>query len=103
MFGVSKDKNVEENLRTWKKIRGWKEKLLLKARGRFLLGSVDQVIPTCGMLCFFTSKNIMRRTRRRALWTRKHRMLRCLNWENLCKTKINRGMGSQDFQVKYAN
>ena len=46
--------------RIWKKLKGWKEKLLLQVGHEILIEAVVQVIPTYTMSCFKLSKGLIK-------------------------------------------
>ena len=46
--------------RIWKKLKGWKEKLLLQASREILKKAVIQVIPTYTMSCFKLPKGLIK-------------------------------------------
>ena len=43
----------------WKKLKGWKEKLLSQARGEILIKTIIQAIPTFTMSCFKLPKGLI--------------------------------------------
>lgn len=88
----------------WKKLRGWKEKLLSRVRKEVLIKAVVQAIPTyligvykfpvtvvhdisSAMACFW--------------WGGKGevRKMHWLSWEKLCKPKCLGGMGFEDLAI----
>ncbi|XP_010682933.1 uncharacterized protein LOC104897695 [Beta vulgaris subsp. vulgaris] len=90
--------------RVWKKLQGWKEKLLSRAGKEVLLKAVIQSIPTYMMSlfaipdCILSEINAMcarfwwgsRGTERRMHW---------LSWEKMCLPKAYGGMGFRDLKV----
>jgi hypothetical protein len=51
MFAYLKD-------RVWKRIQGWKEKLLSRAGKETLIKAVSQAIPSYAMSCFYLTKSL---------------------------------------------
>ncbi|XP_057418946.1 uncharacterized protein LOC130713173 [Lotus japonicus] len=87
--------------RVWKKLKGWKEKFLSRAGREVLIKSVVQAIPSYVMSCFILPDGLCAdidhmisrfywggdSTRRGLHWTK---------WENLCKSKVEGGLGFRD-------
>ena len=58
-MGKSKEKTFNYlKDRVWKRIQGWKEKLLSKAGKEVLIKSVAQAIPSYAMSCFDLTKTL---------------------------------------------
>uniref|UniRef100_A0A5B7BN08 Reverse transcriptase domain-containing protein n=1 Tax=Davidia involucrata TaxID=16924 RepID=A0A5B7BN08_DAVIN len=78
--------------RVWRKLKGWKEKLLSKAGREVLIKSVAQAIPTYMMSCFKIPVAICEEINRMVsnFWwgqTGSERKLHWLRWDSLCKAK----------------
>lgn len=97
MFSYLKD-------RVWKRIQGWKEKLLSRAGKETLLKAVAQAIPTFAMSCFDLTKNLCDDISRmicRFWWAQqdKERKTHWLSWQTLSMSKENGGLGYRDLQL----
>ena len=87
--------------RVWKKLQGWKEKLLSQAGKEVLIKAVVQAIPTYTMSCFklplgFCSE--IKSLIRRFWWGQKgdRRKIHWVKWDTLCLPKKEGGMGFKD-------
>ncbi|KAK9688730.1 hypothetical protein RND81_09G007000 [Saponaria officinalis] len=85
---VERHENLKE--RVWKKVQGWKEKLLSKPGKEVLIKAVAQAIPTYMMSLFPIPEGGSSESQRKIHWWR---------WEKLCKPKACGGMGFRDMRV----
>ena len=97
VFGVLKE-------RVWKKLQGWKEKLLSRAGKEILLQSVIQSIPTYMMSLFAIPAGILDDINAmcaRFWWGARgtERKMHWLSWEKLCLPKTYGGMGFRDLKI----
>jgi len=97
MFNYLKD-------RVWKRIQGWKEKLLSSAGKDTLIKAVAQAIPTFAMSCFDLTKNLCDEISRmicRYWWAQqdKENKIHWLSWETLCSRKDKGGLGYRDLHL----
>ena len=100
---VGKNKKASFNYikeRVWKKIQGWKEKLLSQARREILIKAVVQAISTYTMSCFKLPVGLCTEIEsliRKFWWGQKgdRRKVHWVKWETLCKPKYVGGMGSK--------
>ena len=91
--------------KVWSKLQGWKEKLLSQAGREVLLKAVVQAIPTFAMSCFKLPVGLCKDIEmqiRKFWWGEREgqRKIHWKNWETLCKTKANGGMGFKNL-VKF--
>ena len=101
---VGKNKKASFNYikeRVWKKIQGWKEKLLSQAGREILIKAVVQAIPTYTMSCFKLPLGLcgdIESLIRKFWWGQNgdRRKVRWVKWETLCKPKMKGGMGFKD-------
>lgn len=73
--------------RVWKKIQGWKEKLLLKGGKEILIKDVAQAIPVYSMACFDLTKSLcdeLSSMINRYWWSQmdKENKIHWIKWEN---------------------
>ena len=78
--------------RVWRKLQGWKEKLLSQAGREILIKSVIQAIPTCTMSCFKLPKGLIMEleTLIRKFWwgyDGSNKKVHWVKWERLCEDK----------------
>lgn len=90
--------------RMWKKIQGWKEKLLSKPGKEILIKAVAQAIPVYLMACFDLSKSVCEELStmiNRYWWSQmdKENKIHWASWEKLMKTKRNGGLGFRDLHL----
>ena len=83
--------------RVWKKLQGWKEKLLSIAGREVLIKAVIQAIPTYTMSCFKLLKGLIKELEVliRKFWWRysnDSRKVHWVSWERLCEAKEVGGM-----------
>ena len=89
-----------------RKLAGWKEKLLSKARKEVLIKAVAQAIPTYTMSCFRLPDSLCEELTsmiRKFWWgqQKEEKRIAWLSWEKLCVPKSCGGMGFK--QLKYFN
>ena len=104
---VGKNKKANFNYikeRVWKKIQGWKEKLLSQARREILIKAVVQAISTYTMSCFKLPVGLCTEIEsliRKFWWGQKgdRRKVHWVKWETLCKPKYVGGMGFKDLAL----
>ena len=87
--------------RVWKKIQGWKEKLLSQAGREILFKAVVQAIPTYTMSCFKLLVGLcteMESLIRKFLCGQKgdRRKVHWVKWKTLCQAKSEGRMGFKD-------
>ncbi|XP_023892636.1 uncharacterized protein LOC112004627 [Quercus suber] len=87
--------------RIWKKLKGWKEKLLLQAGREILLKAVIQAIPTFTMSCFKLPKGLISKieTLIRKFWwgyRGEQKKIHWISWGKLCQPKKEGGMGFKE-------
>ena len=87
----------------WKKLQGWKEKLLSQARREVLIKAVIQAIPTYTMSCFKLSKGLVRELEsliRKFWWgySGDSRKVHWVCWEKICEAKEVGGMGFKEIE-----
>nr|XP_023872480.1 uncharacterized protein LOC111985081 [Quercus suber] len=83
--------------RIWKKLKGWKEKLLSQAGREILIKAVVQAIPTYTMSCFKLPKGLINEIEgliRKFWWGYhgEHKRIHWVSWEKLCLPKSKGGM-----------
>lgn len=88
--------------RVWKKINGWKEKLLSQAGKEILLKAVVQAILAYSMSVFKLPKTLCRdlsSTCAKFWWEKKASQwgIHWLSWRKLCGHKSKGGLGFSDF------
>ena len=89
--------------RVWKKLQGWKEKLLSQAGREVLIKAVIQAIPIYTMSCFKLPKGLVRELEgmiRKFWWGYRgeHRKTHWVKWERLCEVKEVGGMGFKEIE-----
>lgn len=89
--------------RVWKKLQGWKEKLLLKAGKEILIKAVAQSIPTYAMSCFKLPSSFCDEVERiiRNFWwgtSNSERGIPWKAWKDLCRPKSEGGLGFRDLK-----
>jgi hypothetical protein len=94
MFSYLKD-------RIWKRIQGWKEKLLSNAGKDTLIKAVIQAIPTFAMSCFDLTKNLCDEISKmicRYWWAQqdKERKIHWVSWPRMVSRKEKGGLGYRD-------
>ncbi|XP_048492990.1 uncharacterized protein LOC125493568 [Beta vulgaris subsp. vulgaris] len=90
--------------RMWKKLRGWKEKLLSRAGKEILIKAVIQALPTYLMGVYKIPADVIQEIHSamaRFWWEGRgeERNMHLLSWENMCKPKCMGGMGFKDLAV----
>jgi len=90
--------------RVWKRIQGWKEKLLSKAGKGVLIKAVAQAIPSYAMSCFDLTKTLCDEISSmisRFWWAQqdKKNKMHWLSWELLCCRKEKGGLGYRDLHL----
>ncbi|XP_074300083.1 uncharacterized protein LOC141631292 [Silene latifolia] len=90
--------------RVWKKVNGWKERLLSRPGKEVLIKAVAQAIPTYMMSLFSILESVIDEIHSvlaRFWWgsSDAHRKLHWMRWERLCEPKANGGMGFRDLRV----
>lgn len=88
----------------WKRLQGWKEKLLSKAGKEVLVKSVAQAIPTYAMSCFDLTKTLcddISTMIGRFWWAQQdnERKMHWLSWECLSSRKEKGGLGYRDLHM----
>ena len=90
--------------RVWKKIQGWKEKLLSKGGKEILIKAVAQAIPVYSMACFDLTKTLCEELSNminRYWWSQvdKENKIHWASWEKMRKTKKTGGLGFRDLHA----
>ena len=89
--------------RIWKKIQGWKVKLLSQAGREVLIKSVIQAIPTYSMSCFKLPKGLIKEIEimiRKFWWgySGDSKKVHWVKWERLCQGKDFGGLGFKEIE-----
>ena len=89
--------------RVWRKLHGWKEKLLSQAGREVLIKAVIQAIPIYTMSCFKLPKGLIKEleTLIRKFWwgyIGDSKKVHWVKWERLCEDKEKGGMGFKDIE-----
>ena len=87
--------------RIWKKLKGWKEKLLSQVGREILIKAVIQAIPPYTMPYFKLPKGLINdiKTLIRKFWwgyKGEQRKIRWVGWEKMCRPKCEGGMGFRE-------
>jgi len=87
--------------RIWKRIQGWKEKLLSRAGKEVMIKAVAQAIPTFAMGCFDLMKELCDQISMmigKYWWSQqeKERKIHWISWEKLTLPKCQGGLGFRD-------
>ena len=87
--------------RIWKKLKGWKEKLLSQVGREILVKVVIQAIPTYTMSCFKMPKGLIYEIEcliRKFWWGYRgeQKRIHWISWEKLCLPKNEGGMGFRE-------
>lgn len=90
--------------RVWKRIQGWKERLLSKAGKDVLIKAIAQAIPTYAMSCFDLTKILCDDIGKmicRYWWSQQENenKMHWLSWDLLCSRKEKRGLGYRDLHL----
>ena len=101
---VGRDKKKSFSIikeRIWKKLKGWKEKLLSQAGREILIKAIIQAISTYTMSCFKLLKCLIKdiETLIRKFWwgyRGEQRKIHSISWEKLCLPKNEGGMGFRE-------
>lgn len=97
MFGYLKD-------RVWKRIQGWKERLLSRAGKETLIKAVAQAIPSYAMSCFDLTKTLCDEISTmicRFWWAQQEdeRKMHFVSWNTLSCRKEKGGIGYRDLHL----
>lgn len=104
-MGRSKSKNFAYlKDRVWKRIQGWKEKLLSKAGKEILIKAVAQTIPSYAMSCFDLTKTLCDEISAMICryWWSQHdneNEMHWLAWDTMCQMKDKGGLGFRDLRL----
>ena len=87
----------------WKKLQGWKEKLLSQAGREVLIKSVIQEIPTYTMSCFKLPRGLIKELEvlvHKFWWdySGDSRKVHWVKWERLCEAKEVGGLGFKEIE-----
>lgn len=90
--------------RLWKRIQGWKEKLLSKAGKETLIKAVAQAILAYAMSCFDLTKHLcdeMSKMICRYWWVQqdKENKIHWVSWDEICRRKKEGGLGFRDLHL----
>ena len=90
--------------RVWKKLQGWKEKLMSKAGKEVLIKAVVQSIPTYTMGCFKLPSALIHEIEMltaRFWWGQddKKKKIHWVAWDLLCKSKFEGGLGFKSLEA----
>ena len=104
---VGKNKNASFNYikeRVWKKIQGWKEKLLSQVGREILIKAVVQAIPTYTMSCFKLPLGLcgeLESLIRKFWWGQKvdRRKVHWVKWDTLCNPNRKGVWGLKIWQI----
>jgi hypothetical protein len=104
-LGPSKSKEFEYlKEKIWRRIQGWKERLLSKAGKEILIKAIAQAIPTYAMSCFDLTKKLCDEISNmicRYWWNQQDGKEKChwIGWERMSKAKEAGGLGFRDLHI----
>jgi hypothetical protein len=104
-LGRSKIKAFEDlSTKVWKKLKGWKEKLLSQAGKEILIKAVTQALPVYAMSCFQIPDGICAsiNSMNSNFWwgqRNKERRMHWKKWETMCLSKKEGGMGFKNLKL----
>ncbi|XP_042952327.1 uncharacterized protein LOC122289400 [Carya illinoinensis] len=90
--------------KVWKKLQGWKEKMLSVGGKEILIKAVALSIPTYAMNCFKLPSSLcaeLEQLMAKFWWGQKkeEHKIHWMSWSKMCNTKQNGGMGFKDLRV----
>ncbi|XP_042974662.1 uncharacterized protein LOC122306298 [Carya illinoinensis] len=90
--------------KVWKKLHGWKEKMLSVGGKEILIKAVALSIPTYAMNCFKLPSSLcaeLEQLMEKFWWGQKkeEHKIHWMSWSKMCNTKQNGGMGFKDLRV----
>ncbi|KAL0433774.1 UNVERIFIED_CONTAM: putative ribonuclease H protein [Sesamum latifolium] len=96
LFGCIRD-------RVWKRVEGWKEKLLSQARKEILMKAIIQAIPSYCMSCFLLPESLLRELEGIAsnfFWNNGDKSkIHWVAWPKLCTGKKEGGLGFRNLRA----
>ena len=101
--GAKKQSFIYLKERVWRKLQGWKEKIISHAGRKVLIKSVIQAISTYTMSCFKLPKRLVKELEvliRKFLWgyNGDSRKVHWVNWKRLCEAKEVGGLGFKEIE-----
>ena len=90
--------------KVWKKLQGWKEKMLSAGGKEILIKAVALSIPTYAMSCFKLPSSLcydLEQLMAKFWWNQRkeEKKIHWMSWAKMCDTKQNGGMGFKDLRV----
>ncbi|KAF5454504.1 hypothetical protein F2P56_024162 [Juglans regia] len=90
--------------RVWRKLQGWKEKVLSAGGKEVLIKAVAQAIPTYSMSCFKLPSSLcneLEQMMAKFWWGQKNeeKKIHWISWKKMSETKEEGGMGFKDLRI----